>query len=230
MDLSCLTHSISRHELPGLHSCLLPLLSKLIGYTIIAASTVCKVPQIYLILKNRSIEGLSVPSFELEVVGFTISLAYCMFKQLAFSAYGELVFLVLQSVIQVGLMYYYSPFGIGKWIKSGFYCAITPVLMAGNLDPVLFETLYASQHAIFLVSKIPQIKENFQNKSTGQLSFTTNFLNFAGVFARLFTSLQEKAPLSVVVGCILGIITNSIIMWQFLIYRVNKSKKTQKVA
>ncbi|KAH7416389.1 hypothetical protein KP509_14G089500 [Ceratopteris richardii] len=121
MDLSCLTHSISRHELPGLHSCLLPLLSKRIGYTIIAASTVCKVPQIYLILKNRSIEGLSVPSFELEVVGFTISLAYCMFKQLAFSAYGELVFLVLQSVIQVGLMYYYSPFGIGKWIKSGLY-------------------------------------------------------------------------------------------------------------
>ncbi|KAH7314823.1 hypothetical protein KP509_21G022300 [Ceratopteris richardii] len=229
MDLSCISESLGSKELPSLNGCLLPLLSKLIGYSIIATSTVCKVPQIYLILKNKSIEGLSIPSFELEVIGFTIALAYCMFNQLAFSAYGELVFLVIQSIIQVALMYYYSPPGISKWLKSGLYCAIAPVLMAGNLDPVLFETLYASQHAIFLVSKIPQIKENFQNKSTGQLSFVTNFLNFGGVFARLFTSLQEKAPISMVVGCLLGIITNTIIMWQFLIYRESQPKKTRKV-
>ncbi|KAI5063124.1 hypothetical protein GOP47_0021671 [Adiantum capillus-veneris] len=220
MDFSC----VSR-----IHECLLPLLSKLIGYTIIATSTVCKVPQIYLILKNKSIEGLSIPAFEMEVVGFTISLAYCVFKQLAFSAYGELVFLVLQSIIQVGLMYYYSPSGISTWLKTGLYCAIAPVLMAGHLDPMLFEALYASQHAIFLIAKIPQIKENFQNKSTGQLSFVTNFLNFGGVFARLFTSLQEKAPVSIVVGCLLGIITNAIIMLQFLIYRGSQPKKLKKV-
>ncbi|MCO5575754.1 hypothetical protein L7F22_029558 [Adiantum nelumboides] len=224
MDVSCVSHSLGKHELPPVHECLLPLLSKLIGYFIIATSTVCKVPQIYLILKNKSIEGLSIPAFELEVLGFTISLAYCMFKQLAFSAYGELVFLVLQSVIQVGLMYYYSPSGITTWLKTGLYCAITPVLMAGHLDPMLFEALYASQHAIFLIAKIPQIKENMQNKSTGQLSFVTNFLNFGGVFARLFTSLQERAPMSMVVGCILGIITNGIVMWQFLIYRGNQPK------
>ncbi len=37
-----------------------------------------------------------MPSFELEVAGFTIALAYCLFKQLPFSAYGELVFILLQ--------------------------------------------------------------------------------------------------------------------------------------
>lgn len=34
--------------------------------------------------------------FELEVVGYTIALAYCLHKELPFSAYGELAFLFIQ--------------------------------------------------------------------------------------------------------------------------------------
>ena len=40
--------------------------------------------------------GLSVVGFELEVVGYTIALAYCLHKGLPFSAYGELAFLLIQ--------------------------------------------------------------------------------------------------------------------------------------
>lgn len=35
-------------------------------------------------------------AFELEVVGYTIALAYCLHKGLPFSAYGELAFLLIQ--------------------------------------------------------------------------------------------------------------------------------------
>jgi hypothetical protein len=38
-------------------------------------------------------------SFELEVVGYTISLAYCLHKGLPFSAYGELLFLLIQGAL-----------------------------------------------------------------------------------------------------------------------------------
>ena len=65
-------------------------------FMLIPSYFLCHSIQIYLILKNKSIRGLSVASFELEVVGFTIALAYCIFKDLSFSAYGELVFLLLQ--------------------------------------------------------------------------------------------------------------------------------------
>ena len=51
------------------------------------------------ILKHQSIRGLSVISFELEVVGYTIALAYCVHKRLPFSAYGELVFLLVQGIL-----------------------------------------------------------------------------------------------------------------------------------
>jgi mannose-P-dolichol utilization defect protein 1 len=52
--------------------------------------------QILKILKNKSVRGLSVVGFELEVVGYTIALAYCLHKGLPFSAYGELAFLLIQ--------------------------------------------------------------------------------------------------------------------------------------
>jgi hypothetical protein len=52
--------------------------------------------QIYLIIKNRSVQGLSPTSFELEVVGYTIALAYCVSKRLPFSTYGEVSFLLIQ--------------------------------------------------------------------------------------------------------------------------------------
>ena len=58
--------------------------------------------QILRILKLKSVWGLSVVAFELEVVGYTIALAYCLHKGLPFSAYGELAFLLIQ-----GKVYYF---------------------------------------------------------------------------------------------------------------------------
>lgn len=229
MNFSCVADSMGRQQLPH-NDCVLPLLSKLLGYVIIALAAVSKFPQIYLILKNKSIKGVSTAASELEIVGFTIALAYCMFKRLPFSAYGELVFLLIQSVVQIVLMYYFSPVDMGTWLKTGLYCGLAPPLLMGHVGPVMFEALYAFQHAVFMVSKVPQIVENFQNKSTGQLSIATNFVNFGVCVARLFTSVQEKAPPSMVVGCVLGIITNGIVVYQIFQYSSKKIEKKKKAA
>ncbi|RVX00014.1 Mannose-P-dolichol utilization defect 1 protein-like 2 [Vitis vinifera] len=195
-------------------------------------------------LKHKSIRGLSTVAFELEVVGYTIALAYCLHKELPFSAYGELLFLLIQgifnslylyfllsdlpsflliftAIILVAIIYYYSqPVGIKTWIRALLYCAVAPTVLAGQVDPVLFEALYASQHAIFFFARVPQIWANFrgaqlvifivinsfyhtildnkQNKSTGELSFLTCLMNFGGSMVRVFTSIQEKAPTSAI--------------------------------
>lgn len=226
MDFSCVKDSVQRYELPA-KACVLPLLSKVLGYAIVAASVFLKLPQIYVIVKNRSIKGLSVPSFELEVAGFTIALAYCLFKELPFSAYGELVFILAQSVACLGLIYYYSPkVGPGTWFKTALYCALAPTLLGGKLDARLFEALYACQHAIFFCARLPQIWENFRNKSTGQLSFMTSFMSFAGCVVRTFTSVQENAPLSMLVGCLLGVLTHGTICAQIVAYSSSSDAET----
>uniref|UniRef100_A0AAP0H606 Mannose-P-dolichol utilization defect 1 protein homolog n=1 Tax=Deinandra increscens subsp. villosa TaxID=3103831 RepID=A0AAP0H606_9ASTR len=227
MDFSCVFGSLADGKFPE-KDCLLPLISKLLGYAIVAASTTVKVPQIMKIIQHKSVRGLSVLAFEMEVIGYTIALAYCLHKGLPFSAYGELAFLLIQAIILVATIYYFSqPVGNSTWIRALLYCGLAPTILAGKIDPLLFEALYASQHAIFFCARVPQIWENFKNKSTGELSFLTSFMNSLGSIVRVFTSLQEKAPTSVVLGSVVGILTNGAILSQIIIYQ-KPTKKEKK--
>ncbi|EOY14371.1 Mannose-P-dolichol utilization defect 1 protein isoform 1 [Theobroma cacao] len=229
IDFRCALGSIKNGNFPP-KDCLLPLISKLLGYAIVAASTTVKLPQILKILKHRSVRGLSVVAFELEVVGYTIALAYCLHKGLPFSAFGELAFLLIQALILVAIIYYFSqPVGIFTWIRALLYCAVAPTVLAGQIDPILFEALYASQHAIFFFARVPQIWKNFSNKSTGELSFLTCLMNSGGSLVRVFTSIQEKAPTSVILGSVLGILTNGTILSQIIIYQKPQVQKEKKV-
>ncbi|OVA15896.1 Cystinosin/ERS1p repeat [Macleaya cordata] len=229
IDFGCAFGSLSNGKFPD-KDCLLPLISKILGYCIVAASTTVKVPQIYKILKHSSVRGLSLASFELEVVGYTIALAYCLHNGIPFSAYGELLFLLIQAIILVAIIYYFSqPLGMKTWIRALLYCSLAPTILAGQIDPVLFEALYASQHAIFFFARVPQIWENIKNKSTGELSFLTCLMNFAGSMVRVFTSIQEKAPTSMIMGSVLGIMTNGTILSQIILYQKPAVKKEKKV-
>ncbi|VFR00972.1 unnamed protein product [Cuscuta campestris] len=228
MDFSCALGSLSKGEFPG-RDCLLPLVSKLLGYAIVAASTTVKLPQILKILKHKSVRGLSVVAFELEAVGYTIALAYCLHKGLPFSAFGEYAFLLIQALILVAIIYYFSqPLGTKTWMRALLYCGIAPTILAGKIDPILFEALYASQHAVFLFARIPQIWQNFKNKSTGELSFLTFFMNFGGSMVRVFTSIQEKAPTSVAMGSVLGVVMNGTILSQIIMYQKPTAKDKKR--
>lgn len=228
MDFGCALGSLSNGQFPE-KDCLLPLISKLLGYAIVGASTTVKLPQILKILQHKSVRGLSVVAFELELIGYTIALAYCLHKGLPFSAFGEYAFLLIQAIILVAIIYYFSqPLGMKTWMKALIYCAVAPTVLAGQIDPVLFEALYASQHAIFLFARIPQIWKNFKSKSTGELSFLTFFMNFAGSMVRVFTSLQEKAPMSVALGSALGVLMNGTILGQIITYQKPTPKKEKK--
>ncbi|CAN8307897.1 unnamed protein product [Cochlearia groenlandica] len=230
IDLSCAIGSLRDGEFPE-KDCLFPLISKLLGYFLVAASIAVKLPQIMKIVHHKSVRGLSVVAFELEVVGYTISLAYCLHKGLPFSAFGEMAFLLIQALILVACIYYFSqPVPITTWVRALIYCAVAPTVLAGQINPTLFDALYASQHAIFLFARLPQIWKNFKNKSTGELSFLTFFMNFAGSIVRVFTSIQEKAPLNILIGFALGVFTNGTILSQIVLYQKKPVAAKEKKA
>lgn len=56
-----------------------------------------KVPQMLKVVHARSAQGISLGMYVLEVLAYTISLAYAYRKQLPFSTYGENASLTLQS-------------------------------------------------------------------------------------------------------------------------------------
>ncbi|KAI5069148.1 hypothetical protein GOP47_0015449 [Adiantum capillus-veneris] len=224
MNFTCFVASLRDFQLPS-QTCLLPLFSQVLGYAIVAASSIVKVPQIYLIIKGRSVKGLSSTAFELEVVGYTLALAFCIYKKLPFSTYGELSFLLIQALIIVGLIYNLTPnLGVSSWVRAALYCAFAPTILSGGLNPSLLEALYACQHAIFFFSRVPQIVKNYQSKQTGQLSLLTSLMNLLGSSARLFTSIQAGAPISMVIGSSLGIITHGVLVLQIRSYGKLKSQ------
>ena len=63
-----------------------------LGYGILAASSVIKVPQILALLKSKSAEGLAGLSFELENICFTIHASYGLLMGLPINSYGEACF------------------------------------------------------------------------------------------------------------------------------------------
>lgn len=63
---------------------------------------------------------------------------------------------------------------------------------AGILSPSHLAALFDVNSVVLMVSRVPQIVQNYTTKSTGQLSIITYGLNLLGTLARIFTTMQEK--------------------------------------
>jgi hypothetical protein len=46
MNFTCILDSLQQYQLPSTQGCLVPLLSKIIGYTIVAGASIVKLPQV----------------------------------------------------------------------------------------------------------------------------------------------------------------------------------------
>jgi hypothetical protein len=74
---------------PGTPRSSLPV--QVLGYGILAGSTMVKLPQVAAVVRARSAAGLSPLSFELETLGLVIAVTYGFLMGLPFSAFGETV-------------------------------------------------------------------------------------------------------------------------------------------
>ncbi len=71
--------------------------SKALGLGIVVFGSIMKVPQILKIVQNKSARGISLSMYVLEVLAYTISLAYAYRRRIPFSTYGENASLTVQS-------------------------------------------------------------------------------------------------------------------------------------
>lgn len=76
---------------------------------IILFGSILKLPQIVKIIRASSGRGISLAMYSLEVVAYTISLAYAYRRRLPFSTYGENASLTVQNMAITLLLLYYAP-------------------------------------------------------------------------------------------------------------------------
>lgn len=203
------------------------LLSKVLGYSFICTSSILKLPQILKIYKNSSVQGISLTSFYFETLAFSILAAYAIHNGQPFSTYGENATITIQCLIQVILYWIISkknPKHIST-VSIGFI-GLWFIPLFGNLMPEPFWQ-YVPVYCMMMntIVKLSQIRTNYANGSTGNLSFITTFLNFYGTLSRVFTTFTELNDPLLLLSYAWGVFLNSILIFQFTVYWNVKDKQ-----
>ncbi|KAI8075886.1 uncharacterized protein B0P05DRAFT_546792 [Gilbertella persicaria] len=201
--------------------CLKLAISKALGLGIVVGGAIIKVPQIFTIVRHKSAKGLSFASFLLETSAYMIILMYNTRLHNPFSTFGEVLFMTIQNILISFLIVFYSTTTTSKskvmaMLSMGF---VIGFIFLKLIPSWLMSLLYAVQIPIGLASKIPQIKMNYLNRSTGQLSTFTVFSYFIGTTTRAFTTWTELDDPIMLGGNILASFLNSILVVQLIIYR-----------
>uniref|UniRef100_A0A182QRD4 Mannose-P-dolichol utilization defect 1 protein homolog n=1 Tax=Anopheles farauti TaxID=69004 RepID=A0A182QRD4_9DIPT len=211
--------------------CFRALLSKGLGFGIIAGSVLVKVPQITKIMANKSARGISLFSVCLDLFAITIHMAYSFVNGFPFSAWGDTAFLALQTAIIAMMVLFY---GGSSALAAAFtvgYSAMVYALM-GGLTPLKYLLIAQGFNVpILLLGKLSQAFTNYRNGSTGQLSAVTCFMLLAGSLARIFTSIQETGDQMMIITYGSSSFANLVIALQVLYYwNSDKQKKTKGAA
>nr|XP_014352224.1 PREDICTED: mannose-P-dolichol utilization defect 1 protein [Latimeria chalumnae] len=208
--------------------CLKILISKILGIGIIIGSVMVKLPQIIKILRAKSAEGLSFDSILLELLAITGTMAYSISNQFPFSAWGEALFLMFQTVAIGYLIQHYG----GNTLKGTVHLlkckSILP--LTGGLIITCKGATGNGREDFVLFLQLIQATANYQNGHTGQLSAVTIFLLFAGSLARIFTSVQETGDPLMALTYVVSSSCNGIIAAQLLYYwntAPDKAKKSE---
>ena len=199
--------------------CLKKFISKGLGYAMTGAASIVRAPQIYTMYKSKSSLGLSPTSVYLELLMYSLTVAYNCSQGNPIAAYGESSMLVIQATIIMMLMWAYSGTSLlelllvlGAYTTLGFLamglgpdcgplqdCLIaltTPQGKKGDVSPCFAITpcrsfLISAVAPLMLASRVPSIVKCLQEQHTGVLSPVTLSMNALGGILRIFTTIQE---------------------------------------
>ena len=204
----------------GNKECISLFISKAIGYGLIAFSSILKLPQLFVIIKHRSGQGLSVTSLFMEIVANV--LAYCYHRQRGFpiSTFGETLMIMIQNILIAFFVTHFSPkYDLYKWnlfilIDSCLIFSVERGVMSDSLMTILWRVCLP----LSIAYKIPQILHTYKAKCKGELSSLSCFLTLMGSCGRVFTTIREVHDWSVLLMYVLNVLLNGTIWVQSLVY------------
>lgn len=205
-----------------------PLVSKTLGYGILAGACVTKVPQISNILKAASADGLSATSVEVEMIALITHAGFGYIMGLEFNMYGEAAVLLAQNIFLLWLIYTYSK---APLYRKGLVLSAVAVsigsITAGVISKQLIALMFEGNKYIVMAARVPQIYQNLKTKATGQLSSVTCAINFLGCAIRIFTTIQQGGGSTMLGTYIISGILHGLLIMQIWMYssRYTVSKK-----
>ncbi|CAB9504143.1 Mannose-P-dolichol utilization defect 1 protein [Seminavis robusta] len=170
--------------------CLSVAASRILGIGIIVAACFNKAPTLMNMLEAQSAEGFSPMSLYTEVFYYINSSIYSVQLGYPFTAYGENLVLLIQTMVQVVLMWKFSKTSPREQaiatLLGVVYSAACCFLPQGYRY-----LLHAMNDVIIIYSGGLQVMETYRVKHTGAQSIVTTSMNLAGELLRIFTTFEE---------------------------------------
>jgi uncharacterized protein with PQ loop repeat len=209
-------------------SCNKLLLSKILSLGIVTGGLIVKVPQIIKLLKSGSATGMSLISLWIETFALLVAITYNMRKGFPFMTFGESFFIFMQNNVLISIIIYLGAIKENhqKLSMMGLFLVFLWLTFVSGLsfamlDWVAFQVVSQLQSAtigLLIGARLPQILKNYQAQSTGQLSFVTTGLMWAGSMARVYTTSLEIRDPKLLVCVTASAILNSILLTQIFTY------------
>ncbi|XP_035609384.1 mannose-P-dolichol utilization defect 1 protein-like isoform X1 [Oncorhynchus keta] len=134
--------------------CLKIVLSKGLGIGIILGSVMVKLPQILKLMGAKSTEGLSFNPVLLELLAITGTLTYSIANSFPFSAWGEALFLMLQTVAIGFLIMHYGGNTVKGVLFLGVYFGLVALLLSPFTPMSVVMAMQASNMPAIIIGRV----------------------------------------------------------------------------
>lgn len=193
--------------------------AKVLGYCMGIGSLLLYSPIIYSIVKTKDASGLSIATWIFNLVGTAAALLYPVKMGYPLSTFAELMTITVQATGILGLVCYMRGYftqyliGIIPFLAMYIY-----TLMSKAVPQKALQSFQMVSVMLTTYSNIPQILLTFKLKHASW-SWITGVLSLTGCLVRVFTTLKlSGGDKLLLLGYILGAITNSTLVAQVFVY------------
>ena len=219
---------------------LLKIGQQFLGLLITFVSLSFKIPQIYTIIKKKSVKGLSPLSNYFDFYSILFQGLYSLHKNLSYLIYLEYFSTSIQNITIIFLSWYYSEKTSYKDFLLRFIFIITTPLIIifsllknGSLIPEnIWSILVLCGLPFMSISRVSQMIKIQKEKSVGAVSLMSFVLRAAKNFIKVIVILFESKNWQLIINQLwYGILTLGVIIFYFKYknYKVSdeKEKKSQ---
>lgn len=227
-DKSCCSKFINGLEFTDTE-CLKLFTAKSLGYGIIVGASLVKLPQVIKIFNAKSGAGITLFGVLLELMAITFNACYSFRNNFPFSAWGEAIFLAIETALIAFLILWYNGAKKGALAYMSAYVALVSALVNPSFIPKhIIWWLQSSVLPLAVTGKMVQVFKNYQAQHTGQISAVTAWSILAGSLARIFTTIQETGDMLTAVTFACAASANAILALQVAYYWKSTEKFLKK--
>ena len=219
---------------------LLKIGQQFLGLLITFVSLSFKIPQIYTILKKKSVKGLSPLSNYFDFYSILFQGLYSLHKNLSYLIYLEYFSTSIQNITIIFLSWYYSEKSTYKdYLLRFIFIITTPLIIIfsllknGNLIPEkIWSILVLCGLPFMSISRVSQMIKIQKEKSVGAVSLMSFILRAAKNFIKVIVILFESRNWQLIINQLwYGILNFGVVVFYFKYkdYKISdeKEKKIQ---